>query len=119
MSQGMDVTGDLRRMCPALTLQQMYRLTEYHHDEWISGGQSGDTIHLLEAIKRIVDGANGAVRLSLPPSLLAQPGAGAWTTELRGCLLLKHVSWGPGHRPPNCGGVLCLSMSHGGRAIDQ
>ena len=89
MPQGMDVTGDLRRMCPALTLQQMYRLTEYHHDEWISGGQSGDTIHLLEAIKRIVDGPNGGVSPPLSPS--AQPGAWALTAELLRCPLLKHV----------------------------
>ena len=106
-------------MCPALTLQQMYRLTEYHHDEWISGGQSGDTIHLLEAIKRIVDGANGAVGLSLCSLSPAQPGAWALTTELPGCPLWKHVSWGSGHRPLNCWGVLCGSMSRGGRGIDH
>lgn len=65
VGQGMDITSDLRRMCPALTLQQLYRLTEYHHDDWIAtGGQSTDTILLLEALKRIVDGFSGQVRSS-------------------------------------------------------
>ncbi len=26
-------------MCPSLTLQQIYKLTEHHHDDWITGGQ--------------------------------------------------------------------------------
>ena len=37
--QGFDITPDLRRMCPSLTLQQIYKLTEHHHDDWITGGQ--------------------------------------------------------------------------------
>lgn len=54
--QGFDVTGDLRSMCPALTLQQLYRLTEYQHDDWITGGQNSDTMRLLEIIKGLIDG---------------------------------------------------------------
>ena len=38
--QGFDITPDLRRMCPSLTLQQIYKLTEHHHDDWITGGQA-------------------------------------------------------------------------------
>ncbi len=54
LAQGLDITGDLRSMCPALTLQQLYRLTEYQHDDWITGGQNSNTLGLLETIKRIV-----------------------------------------------------------------
>lgn len=53
--QGADMLAGLRAACPALTLQQVYRLTEHHHDDWITGGQSADTYHVLETLKRIVD----------------------------------------------------------------
>jgi len=69
--QGMDITGDLRSMCPALTLQQLYRLTEYQHDDWITGGQNTDTLGLLETIKRIVDGFH--VPVPPPPHLHPHP----------------------------------------------
>lgn len=55
--QGFDITPDLRRMCPSLTLQQIYKLTEHHHDDWITGSQSTDTIVLLKTLKRVVDAA--------------------------------------------------------------
>lgn len=42
-------------MCPSLTLQQIYKLTEHHHDDWITGGQGPNTIVLLETLKRAVD----------------------------------------------------------------
>jgi len=43
-------------MCPALTLQQVYKLTEHHHDDWITtGSQTTDTLVLLQTLKRIVD----------------------------------------------------------------
>lgn len=44
-------------MCPSLTLQQIYKLTEHHHDDWITGSQSTDTIVLLKTLKRVVDAA--------------------------------------------------------------
>ena len=53
--QGVDISADLRRMCPSLTMQQLYRLTEYHHDDWLTSGQNSNTILLLERIKQIVD----------------------------------------------------------------
>ena len=54
-AQGFDITPDLRRMCPSLTLQQVYKLTEHHHDDWITGSQTTDTLVLLQTLKRIVD----------------------------------------------------------------
>ena len=51
-------------MCPALTLQQLYRLTEYHHDDWLASGQNSNTVLLLERIKQIVDGVS-PVRLRI------------------------------------------------------
>ena len=53
--QGFDITPDLRRMCSSLTLQQIYKLTEHHHDDWITGSQTTDTIVLLQTLKRVVD----------------------------------------------------------------
>ncbi|KAK9842297.1 hypothetical protein WJX81_005127 [Elliptochloris bilobata] len=54
-TKGFDITPDLRRMCPSLTLQQVYKLTEHHHDDWITGSQTTDTLVLLQTLKRIVD----------------------------------------------------------------
>lgn len=52
--QGHDIMPDLRRMCPSLTLPQLHRLTEHHHDDWIvTGEQSTETILLLDNLKRI------------------------------------------------------------------
>ena len=42
-------------MCSSLTLQQIYKLTEHHHDDWITGSQTTDTIVLLQTLKRVVD----------------------------------------------------------------
>ena len=42
-------------MCPSLTLQQIYKLTEHHHDDWITGNQTTDTLVLLQTLKRVVD----------------------------------------------------------------
>ena len=33
-ARGEDVAPVLRRMCPLLSPQQLYRLTEHHHDDW-------------------------------------------------------------------------------------
>jgi hypothetical protein len=55
LDQGFDITPDLRRMCPSLTLQQIYKLTEHHHDDWITGSQTTDILVLLQTLKRIVD----------------------------------------------------------------
>ena len=55
-AKGFDVGPDLRRACPALTLDQVYRLTEHHHDDWIGGsGGGGDTLALLATLKRAAD----------------------------------------------------------------
>ena len=35
--KGVDITLDLARLCPALSLQQIYKLTEHQHDDWIAG----------------------------------------------------------------------------------
>ncbi len=42
-------------MCSSLTLQQIYKLTEHHHDDWITGSQTTDTLVLLQTLKRVVD----------------------------------------------------------------
>lgn len=67
LMQGFDITPDLRRMCPSLTLQQIYKLSEHHHDDWITavGDKSGTkTIVLLETLKRAVDSSGG---MTTPP----------------------------------------------------
>ena len=62
VAQGFDITPDLRRMCPSLTLQQIYKLSEHHHDDWITAvgdNQGTKTIVLLETLKRAVDSSGG------------------------------------------------------------
>jgi hypothetical protein len=39
--KGADITLDLARLCPALSLQQIYKLTEHQHDDWIAGEAAG------------------------------------------------------------------------------
>lgn len=49
-------------MCPSLTLQQIYKLSEHHHDDWITAigdNQGTKTIVLLETLKRAVDSSGG------------------------------------------------------------
>lgn len=56
--KGVDITLDLARLCPALSLQQIYKLTEHQHDDWIvAAGTSVGTqnIVLLETLKRLMD----------------------------------------------------------------
>ncbi|KAL3147636.1 hypothetical protein ABBQ38_014686 [Trebouxia sp. C0009 RCD-2024] len=65
--KGFDITPDLRRMCPSLTLQQIYKLSEHHHDDWITAvgdNQGTKTIVLLETLKRAVDSSGG---MATPP----------------------------------------------------
>jgi len=61
-ARGFDIGADLRRACPSLTLAQVYRLTEHHHDDWIAGGGRGDTIALLRTLKGQVDAVAGGAR---------------------------------------------------------
>ena len=63
MLQGAELQGQIRQMCPALSLQQIYKLTEHHHDDWISGGHSSDTLGLLATLKHFAD--TGYKRVSL------------------------------------------------------
>ncbi|KAK9865078.1 hypothetical protein WJX84_008101 [Apatococcus fuscideae] len=58
-SKGFDIGHDLRRMCPNLTPPQIYKLTEHHHDDWITGGGGTNTIALLETLKRAADAQYG------------------------------------------------------------
>ena len=54
-------------MCPSLTLQQIYKLSEHHHDDWITAvgdNQGTKTIVLLETLKRAVDSSGG---MATPP----------------------------------------------------
>ena len=61
-AKGFDVSPDLRRLCPSLTLDQVYRLTEHAHDDWLDGavggaGAGGGTLALLAELKRAVAAA--------------------------------------------------------------
>ena len=58
-------------MCASLTLQQIYKLTEHHHDDWITGSQTTDTLVLLQTLKRVVD---STVRLHLAATCIAISG---------------------------------------------
>ena len=52
------VLPDLTRQCAALTLQQVHRLTEHQHDDWLaaSGSAMGNqTLMLLEALRRLMN----------------------------------------------------------------
>lgn len=60
---------DLRRACPSLTLQQIYKLTEHHHDDWISDDQVEGTGLLLEALKSVVERQESSVSISLACSI--------------------------------------------------
>jgi len=83
-AKGFDVSPDLRRACPALTLAQVYRLTEHHHDDWIAGAGGGaDTLALLRELKAAVDsaaaGGVGGVGGATPPRGGGRPRSGGST----------------------------------------
>ena len=63
--QGTELQAQIRQMCPALSLQQIYKLTEHHHDDWISGGHSSDTLALLATLKRFADAGYRRVQPAL------------------------------------------------------
>ncbi|PSC74954.1 Myosin-J heavy chain isoform A [Micractinium conductrix] len=53
--RGVDIYADLQRMCPALSLQQVYKLTEHQHDDWIVAASSGrESLALLETLQRLM-----------------------------------------------------------------
>lgn len=58
---GGEVVGALRSAAAALTLQQLYKLTEHHHDDWAErpGGDRG-TLALLRALQAAIQ-AEGAL----------------------------------------------------------
>ncbi|KAL6770143.1 hypothetical protein ACKKBG_A33770 [Auxenochlorella protothecoides x Auxenochlorella symbiontica] len=66
--RGVPILADLGRLCPSLTLQQVYRLTEHQHDDWIAGaGLGSQNMVLLETLQRLMasqpsmaDGDSGA-----------------------------------------------------------
>jgi len=47
--KGMDVMQDLARVCPSLTLQQVHRLTQCHHDDWV--GHDAPSSHGLVLLR--------------------------------------------------------------------
>ncbi|KAI3425379.1 hypothetical protein D9Q98_009143 [Chlorella vulgaris] len=50
-----DIYADLARSCPSLSLQQVYKLTEHQHDDWIVAASSGrESIALLETLRRLM-----------------------------------------------------------------
>ena len=55
--KGIDIMPDLLRLCPALTLQQVARLTEHQHDDWLAGAgasSGSQTLVLLEDLRRLM-----------------------------------------------------------------
>ena len=56
-TRGVDILPDLRRSCGILSLQQIYRLTEYQHDDWIGEGGSSSIV-LLEALRWLMKDTN-------------------------------------------------------------
>ena len=91
-AKGFDVSPDLRRLCPSLTLDQVYRLTEHAHDDWLDGavggaGAGGGTLALLAELKR-------AVAAAPPPaaSTAASLDGGASSDDEGDALLLDPVA---------------------------
>ena len=39
-ARGEGVAEELGRLCPLLSSQQLYRLTEHHHDDWALSARS-------------------------------------------------------------------------------
>jgi len=70
--KGMDVSRDLLRLCPALSLRQVHRLAELQHDDWLAGAGSAagsQTLVLLDMLRRLMNerggrmsGASGTTR---------------------------------------------------------
>ena len=52
-SRGVDIAPLLSASCGALTVQQVYRLSEHQHDDWLGGmaAVGSQTVVLLEALK--------------------------------------------------------------------
>ena len=56
--RGINVLPDLARQCPALTLQQVHRLTEHQHDDWLAGAGSAvgsQTLVLLDTLRKLMN----------------------------------------------------------------
>jgi myosin V len=81
--RGINVLQDLTRQCPALTLQQVHRLTEHQHDDWLAGTgafMGSQTLVLLEMLRRLMNenrarlGFGGVIQ---PPSVVQAADNGA------------------------------------------
>ncbi|KAH7619484.1 hypothetical protein Ndes2526B_g06464 [Nannochloris sp. 'desiccata'] len=81
--RGINVLQDLTRQCPALTLQQVHRLTEHQHDDWLAGtgaSMGSQTLVLLEMLRRLMNenrarlGFGGVIQ---PPAAVHTAGNGA------------------------------------------
>jgi myosin-5 len=56
--RNINVLQDLTRQCPSLTLQQVHRLTEHQHDDWLAGtgaSMGSQTLVLLEMLRRFMN----------------------------------------------------------------
>jgi myosin V len=56
--RGINILPDLVRLCPALTLQQVHRLSEHQHDDWLGGAgvaAGTQTLVLLEDLRRLMN----------------------------------------------------------------
>ncbi|KAL4420012.1 hypothetical protein ABPG75_007110 [Micractinium tetrahymenae] len=72
--RGVDIAADLMRTCPALSLPQVYKLTEHQHDDWIVGASSGrDSMALLETLQRLMAASTSGELPGEELDLLADP----------------------------------------------
>jgi myosin-5 len=87
--RGINVLQDLTRQCPALTLQQVHRLTEHQHDDWLAGtGASvgSQTLVLLEKLRSLMNENKarlGGGIIEPPSAAAAAPAAAEGTTPSR------------------------------------
>ncbi|KAK9796643.1 hypothetical protein WJX73_007169 [Symbiochloris irregularis] len=88
-----DITAWLRGSFSALTLQQIYRLTEHHHDDWITGGQMTGTVGLLETLKGIVEqSSSGSFVRPRQPQSPASPSHSDQGMHRRDASMASHAS---------------------------
>ncbi|KAL4419268.1 hypothetical protein ABPG77_004826 [Micractinium sp. CCAP 211/92] len=72
--RGVDIAADLMRTCPALSLPQVYKLTEHQHDDWIVGASSGrESMALLETLRRLMAASTNGELPGEELDLLADP----------------------------------------------
>ena len=83
-TKGFDVGPDLKRACPSLSLAQVYKLTEHHHDDWIAGGGATDTLALLRTLQSAATAGTAGGRKPGPRGRAAASGGSGEEEGLEG-----------------------------------